>query len=30
VPEGVDVEDYTTVIVWCESFSEFITAARYQ
>ncbi|WP_425063563.1 DM13 domain-containing protein [Pyruvatibacter mobilis] len=30
VPAGVDVADYSTVIVWCESFSEFITAARYQ
>jgi len=30
VPAGVDVTAYTTVIVWCESFSEFITAAQYQ
>jgi len=30
VPEGVSVADYSTVIVWCESFSEFITAAQYQ
>lgn len=27
---GVDIERYTTVIVWCESFGEFITAARYR
>lgn len=30
VPEGVDVSAYTTVVVWCESFGEFITAASYQ
>ena len=30
VPEGVDVAAYTTVVVWCEAFSEFITAAEYR
>lgn len=30
VPEGVNIEDYTTVVVWCESFGEFITAGRYR
>jgi Electron transfer DM13 len=30
VPEGVDVENYTTVLVWCETFGEFITAAKYR
>jgi hypothetical protein len=30
VPEGVDVSDYTTVLIWCEAFSEFITAAQYR
>lgn len=30
VPEGVDVSRYTAVIVWCETFSQFITAARYR
>lgn len=30
VPAGVDPKDYTTVIVWCESFGQFITAARYR
>lgn len=30
VPQGVDPAAYTTVIVWCETFSEFITAARYR
>ena len=30
VPAGIDPSDYTTVIVWCERFGEFITAAKYQ
>lgn len=30
VPPAVDVTRFTTVIVWCESFGQFITAARYQ
>jgi len=30
VPAGVDPKAYTTVIVWCESFGQFITAARYR
>jgi hypothetical protein len=30
MPAGVDPANYTTVIVWCESFSEFITAAKYR
>ncbi|WP_310390001.1 DM13 domain-containing protein [Roseateles sp.] len=30
VPEGVDPARYNTVIIWCESFSQFITAAKYQ
>ena len=30
IPEGVSLEDYTTVLVWCEAFSEFITAAKYR
>lgn len=30
LPESIDLARYTTVIVWCESFSQFITAARYQ
>jgi hypothetical protein len=29
VPESVDVAQYAAVIVWCETFSQFITAARY-
>lgn len=30
VPKGINVEDYNTVIVWCESFGEYITSAKYQ
>lgn len=30
VPEGVDVAEYNTVLIWCEAFGEFITAAKYQ
>jgi hypothetical protein len=30
VPPNVDTAAYTSVIVWCESFSQFITAARYR
>ena len=30
VPESVDIERYNTVIVWCESFGQFITAAQYR
>lgn len=30
VPQGVDPAKFNTVIVWCETFSEFITAAKYQ
>ncbi|MBI2319518.1 MAG: DM13 domain-containing protein [Betaproteobacteria bacterium] len=30
VPASIDPARYTTVIVWCESFSQFITAAAYR
>ena len=30
VPSGVDVTKFTTVIVWCETFSQFITSAKYR
>ncbi len=30
LPEGVDPARYATVIVWCESFGQFISAARYR
>lgn len=30
VPSDVDINRYTTVVVWCESFSAFITAAKYR
>lgn len=30
VPAGIDVNAYAAVIIWCETFSQFITAARYR
>jgi hypothetical protein len=30
VPNGVDVSRFRAVIIWCERFSEFITAAAYR
>lgn len=30
VPDTIDPADYRAVIVWCESFGQFITAAQYR
>ena len=30
VPADVDVSQYNTVVIWCEAFSQFITAAQYK
>lgn len=30
LPGSIDPDAYTSVIIWCESFGEFITAARYR
>lgn len=30
LPQGIDLSEYSTAVVWCESFSEFITSTRYQ
>jgi hypothetical protein len=30
VPESVEPARYDTVVIWCESFSQFITAAKYR
>ncbi|WP_037255194.1 DM13 domain-containing protein [Roseobacter sp. SK209-2-6] len=30
VPEGVDIRNYNSVVIWCEAFGEFITAAKYR
>lgn len=30
VPAGIDIKEYDTVVVWCETFREFISAARYR
>ena len=30
VPAGVDVRDYNAIVIWCEAFDQFISAAEYQ
>ena len=30
VPESIDPIEFTSVIIWCESFGQFITAAKYR
>ena len=30
VPPDIDPSNYTSVIVWCESFDQFITSAKYR
>lgn len=30
LPDDVDIESYNTVVVWCETFGEFITSAKYK
>lgn len=30
VPAGVDIDKFDTVVIWCETFGKFITAARYR
>lgn len=30
LPAGTDLQRYTTVVIWCETFSQFITAAKYR
>jgi hypothetical protein len=30
VPGGINIDDYDTAVVWCETFSEFISAAKYR
>lgn len=30
IPDGIDAADYNTVVIWCETFGQFITAARYR
>ena len=30
LPAGTTLEDYNTVLVWCETFGEFITATKYR
>ena len=30
VPESIDTTRYNTVVIWCETFSQFISAAQYR
>ena len=30
VPPGIDPSNYNSVVVWCESFGQFITSAKYR
>ncbi len=30
IPPGTDLSRYSGVVIWCESFSQFITAAKYR
>jgi len=30
LPDEVDIDDFNTVVVWCESFEELIASARYR
>lgn len=30
IPPNIDINDYNSVIIWCESFGEFITSAEYR
>ena len=30
IPEGISPEEYNSVIIWCETFAQFITAAKYR
>lgn len=30
LPADTDLEQYNTVVIWCETFAEFITAAKYR
>lgn len=30
IPESIEPKEFTTVIIWCERFGEFITAAKYR
>jgi hypothetical protein len=30
IPAGVNIEEYDTVVIWCEAFGMFITAGKYR
>jgi hypothetical protein len=29
IPSDININDYNTIVIWCERFKEFITAAKY-
>ena len=30
IRDGINIENYNSVIIWCESFNQFITAAQFK
>jgi len=30
IPPQIEIDAYTSLLIWCEAFSQFITAARYR
>ncbi len=30
IPEGIDLEQFNTVVIWCEQFGEYITSGKYR
>ena len=30
IPNNINVDDYTGIVIWCEQFNQFITAAQYR
>lgn len=30
VPEGINVDDFNTIIIWCEAFGQYISSAQYR
>lgn len=30
VPQGINIDDYNTVVVWCEKYKEYISSAKYR
>ncbi len=30
VTQGINIEDYNTIVVWCEQYKEYISSAKYR